>query len=70
MLVELVAQVDYGQCLIKDAAGSTIAAINRIGEVTGHAGERCGILDGFDYGRLRAAAAYLVLIDKSFVHGK
>ena len=67
---ELIAQVDYGQSVIRDAAGSTIAAVNRIGEVTGHAGERCGILDGFSYDRLRAAAAYLTLIDKSFIHGK
>ena len=38
-----VAQVDYGLATIKDARGSTIAAINRAGEVSGHTGARCAL---------------------------
>ena len=62
--------MDYGLSTIKDANGSTIASINRAGEVTGHAGSRCGILDGFTFESLREAAAYLLIVDKAFVTDK
>ena len=66
----LIAEVDYGLGLIRDAAGSTIAALSRSGEVSGHYGARCGTLDGFTYAMLRSAAAYLTLVDAAFVSGK
>ena len=66
----LVGEVDYGIGVLKDADGSTIASITRNGEVSGHYGARCGRLDGFDYSKLRVAAAYLALLDKSFIAGK
>ena len=50
----LIAEVDYGLGLIRDAAGSTIAALSRSGEVSGHYGARCGTLDGFTYAAARS----------------
>jgi hypothetical protein len=67
---ELIAEVDYGLGRIRDAKGSTIAALTRVGEVSGHYGARCGTLDGFSYAMLRSATAYLTLVDAAFVAGK
>jgi len=67
---DMIAQVDYGLATIKDARGSTIAAINRAGEVSGHTGARCATLDGFNFNAIREAAAYLVLVDQALLHGK
>ena len=67
---ELVAEVDYGLGTIRGPTGSTIAAITRNGEVSGHTGVRCGILEGFSYAHLRTAAAYLTLVDPAFLEGK
>jgi hypothetical protein len=66
---ELVGQVDYGQALIRDANGSTIASFTRNGDVCGHTGARCGTLDGFSFEQLRMAAAYLILVDPDYLNG-
>ena len=66
---ELVALVDYGRGVVRDAQGSTVAEIGRGGDVLGHWGATCGRLDGFEYRLLRVAAAYLVLVDPAFVQG-
>lgn len=66
---ELVAEVDYGRGLIRDAKGSTIAVLTKTGEVSCHNGSRCGTLEGFGYAMLRSAAAYLTLVDDGFVSG-
>lgn len=67
---QLVAEIDYGRGIIRDPNGSTIASITRNGEVSGHCGARCGTLDGFNFGMLRRAAAYLTLVDSAFLDGK
>ena len=66
----LVAEVDYGLGVIRDATGSTIASLTRAGEVSGHYGARAGTLEGFSFAMLRSAAAYLTLVDAQFVQGK
>ena len=66
----LVAEVDYGRGVVRDATGSTIASLTRAGEVSGHRGARCGTLEGFDYSMLRSAAAFLTLVDTAYVAGK
>ena len=66
----LLAEVDYGLGVIRDATGSTIASITRAGVVSGHYGARAGTLDGFTYQMLRSAAAFLTLVDPAFVAGK
>ncbi len=62
-----IGQLDYGTATIRDAQGSTIASINRAGEVCGHSGMRCGVLEGFSFHALRTAAQYLVLVDPAFL---
>ena len=66
---ELVAKLDYGRALIQDPQGSTLAEFRKSGHVTGHLGASCGVLEGFDFHKLQAAAAYLMLVEPSFVRG-
>ena len=54
----------------KRPQGSTIAELRKNGSVLGHYGATCGQLDGFDFHKLQAAAAYIMLIDPVFVTGK
>jgi hypothetical protein len=62
-----IGQLDYGTATIRDAQGSTVAQINRAGEVIGHSGMRCGVLEGFSFHALRTAAQYLMLVDPAFL---
>lgn len=66
----LVAEVDYGRAALRSAQGSTVAELRKDGEVLGHRGSHCGRLEGFSYGMLQQAAAYIALIDPDFVQGK
>ena len=56
--------------VITDPQGSTVAELRKSGQVTGHLGTSCGVLDGFDFHMLRSAAAYIMIIDPGFVEGK
>ena len=67
---EPIGSVDYGRATLLDLHGSTVAELRKGGTVTGHRGEACGRLDGFDYHKMQLAAAYIMLIDPAFVHGK
>jgi len=67
---KLIGKVDYGRAVIQDPQGSTIAELRKSGHVTGHLGASCGVLEGFDYHMLRSAAAYLMLVDRTFVQDK
>lgn len=67
---KLVAEVDYGHAIIKSAQGSTIAELRKDGEVRGHYGISCGAFDGFDFQMMQQAAAFIAIIDPSFVQGK
>lgn len=66
----LIAEVDYGRAIIKSPQGSTIAELRKDGKVLGHYGASCGTLDGFDFQMMQQAAAFITLIDPSFVQGK
>ena len=62
-----IGEIDYGTSTIRDVQGSTIAEISRAGEVCGHTGVRCGVLDGFTFHSLRTAAQYLMIVDPQFL---
>ena len=67
---ELIAEVDYGLGVIRDATGSTVASLTRNGEISGHHGARAGRLEGFTYMMMRSAAAYLTLVEPALLEGK
>jgi hypothetical protein len=67
---EVVGHVDYGQGLLKDAQGSTVAELRKGGELRGHWGMTCGTLEGFDFHKMQTAAAYIMLVDRALVTGK
>ena len=67
---EVVGHVDYGQGLLKDAQGSTVAELRKGGELRGHWGMTCGTLEGFDFHKMQTAAAYIMLVDRALVAGK
>lgn len=59
--------LDYGMATIRNVEGSTVASISRAGEVSGHTGSRCGVLEGFTFQNLRTAAQYMMLVDPDFL---
>ena len=65
-----IGDVDYGLATIRDPNGSTVASISRAGEVNGHTGSRCGVIEGFSFEAMRVTAAYLMLVDPAMIHGK
>ena len=47
-----------------------MAELRKAGHVTGHLGASCGVLEGFDFHMIQSAAAYLMLVDPTFVRNK
>ena len=62
-----VALVDYGFGLLRDPMGSVLGSIRASGEVRDQCGLICGTLEGFRWGALRRAAAYLLLVDRGLI---
>eukprot|EP00026_Physarum_polycephalum_P017359 Phypoly_transcript_18562.p1 GENE.Phypoly_transcript_18562~~Phypoly_transcript_18562.p1 ORF type:complete len:198 (+),score=32.29 Phypoly_transcript_18562:94-687(+) len=65
---EKMGDLDLGRATIKNTKGSTVAAIDGTGAVTGNSGSFLGEFEGFGYNSMRVIALYLVLLDPGMLN--